>query len=330
MIYKNSARAAQKYQKSQIWRGKKISNETTFRFRGIFHDTNGKQTKFGLPSRLFIQVDEDLGQKIYAVDTDNAQSLIDKLTPPSGRSPYVDVFPFTLEGLQACIDLGVEVIEYPESSLNNERNAEMIISNVTITDNKIIFDLAPDKNKIDVPDTYKTERLSDLKPKDEFKIGDDVFIVLEQTGNGTKVISKEFAYRDVAFGDNSDWKVSHIRKTLNNEYFKNIAAIIGEKNILSMDRDLTSLDGLDDYGTCTDKVSLLTTAEYAKYHKILGLKSNYPDWWWLITAASTPSNDSSRSVSFVHSDGLLSWLSCRWTNGVRPVLMLNSSLENAN
>lgn len=71
---------------------------------------------------MFIQVDEDLGQRIYAVDTDNAQSLIDKLTPPSGRSPYVDVFPFTLEGLQACIDLGVEVIEYPESSLNNERN----------------------------------------------------------------------------------------------------------------------------------------------------------------------------------------------------------------
>lgn len=315
--------------------GKKISNEATFRFRGIFHDTNGKQTKFGLPSRLFIQVDEDLGQRIYAVDTDNAQSLIDKLTPSSGRSPYVDVFPFTLEGLQECIDLGVEVIEYPESSLNNERNlnnerdVRMIISNVTITDNKIIFDLAPDKNKIDVPDIYKTERLSDLKPKDEFKIGDEVFIVLEQTGNGTKVISKELAYRDVAFGDNSDWKVSHIRKTLNNEYFKNIAAIIGEKNILTMYRDLTSLDGLDDYGTCADKVSLLTAAEYAKYHKILGMRPNHPDRWWLITAASTPSNGSSRFVCFVHSDGFLSWLSCNCSNGVRPVLMLNSSLKNA-
>ena len=102
---------------------------------------------------------------------------------------------------------------------------------------------------------------------------------MEQADNGTRVISKEFAYEEVKFGDNSNWDTSPIRKILNNEYFKKIAAIIGENNIISMDRDLTSLDGLDDYGTCTDKVSLLTATEYVKYHKILGLKSNYPDWW---------------------------------------------------
>lgn len=62
--------------------------------------------------------------------------------------------------------------------------------------------------------------------------------MLEQTDNGTRVISKEFAYNDVKFGDNSNWNVSPIRRMLNNEYFKKIAAIIGEKNILSMDRDL--------------------------------------------------------------------------------------------
>lgn len=189
---------------------------------------------------------------------------------------------------------------------------------------QVTIDLNPEQiTELTCPNMVK---LSTLLPKDEFKIGDEVFIVLEQTDNGTRVIAKEFAYYDVKFGDNSDWKVSPIRKTFNNEYFKKIAAIIGEKNILSMDRDLTSLDGLDDYGTCTDKVSLLTAAEYAKYHKILGLKPNYPDWWWLITPASTPSNDYSRYVCIVGSGGFLYWGDCVYSNGVRPFLNLESSI----
>ena len=200
-------------------------------------------------------------------------------------------------------------------------------ANVKIENGKIIIDVDPNQrgwfNTISIA-KYGV-KLSYLNPKDEFKIGDEVFIVLEQTENGTKVIAKEFAYCDVKFGDNSDWKASPIRKTLNNEYFKKIAAIIGEKNILTMDRDLTSLDGLDDYGTCTDKVSLLTSAEYAKYHKILGLKSNYPDWWWLITPASTPSNNYARGVCCVYSNGILDWNDCDCSSGVRPFLNLESS-----
>lgn len=199
---------------------------------------------------------------------------------------------------------------------------------VNINDGKLVIDIDPSQQSFfeTLLNAKNNVKLSDLKPKDEFKIGDEVFIVLEQTDNGTRVIAKEFAYRCVMFGDNSDWKVSPIRKTLNNKYFKKIAAIIGEKNILSMDRDLTSFDGLDDYGTCTDKVSLLTTAEYAKYHKILGLKPNYSDWWWLITPATTPSNDYARSVCIVNSGGILSWCDCGYSLGVRPFLNIESSI----
>lgn len=202
------------------------------------------------------------------------------------------------------------------------------IDKVTVADGKVIIDVDPNqKGWFDAILMAKNGvKLSDLKPKDEFKIGDEVFIVLEQTENGTRVIAKEFAYCDVKFGDNSDWKVSPIRKTLNNEYFKKIAAIIGEKNILSMDRDLTSLDGLNDYDTCTDNVSLLTSAEYAKYHKILGLKSDYPGWWWLITPLSTPSNDYFCSVCVVGSRGILGWGGCGCSGGVRPFCTLNSSI----
>ena len=74
------------------------------------------------------------------------------------------------------------------------------------------------------------------------------------------------------------------------------------------------------------KISLLSASEYAKYHKILGLKSNYPDWWWTITPASTPSNDYSRYVCFVLSYGILGWGGCGCCRGVRPFLNLEPSI----
>lgn len=198
-------------------------------------------------------------------------------------------------------------------------------ANIKIENGKVTIDLNPEQLAA-LTCSNKVE-LSTLKPGNEFKLGDEVFIVMEHTDKGTRVISKEFAYKEVKFGDNSNWNTSPIRRMLNNEYFEKVAAIIGENNIISMDRDLTSLDGLDDYGTCTDKVSLLTAMEYAKYHKILGLKSNYPDWWWLITPASTPSNNYVRFVCYVYSGGVLDWSACVYACGVRPFLNLESSIS---
>lgn len=209
-----------------------------------------------------------------------------------------------------------------------ETSVSININKVTVTNGKVIIDVDPtQKDWLNAVLMAKDGvRLSNLKPKDEFKIGDETFVVLEQSENGTRVIATEFAYCNMKFGDNSDWKESPIRKTLNNEYLKKIAAVIGEKNILTIDRDLTSLDGLDDYDTCADKVSLLTSAEYAKYHRILGLESNYPSWWWLITPISTPSNNYSRRVCVVGSSGILCWSYCGCSCGARPFLMLDSSI----
>lgn len=197
-------------------------------------------------------------------------------------------------------------------------------ANVTIEDGKVIIDI--DSAQINNILNIGKVQLSTLKPKDVFKIGDEEFIVLEQTDAGTKVISKQFAYCNMKFGDCADWKQSPIRTLLNGEYYNKISKLVGANNIIPMERDLTSLDGLDDYGTCTDKITLLSASEYAKYHKTLGLKSNYPDWWWTITPASTPSNDYSRSVCYVYSNGILDWRGCGYCYGVRPFLTLDSSI----
>mgnify|MGYP001046881390 CR=1 FL=1 len=210
-----------------------------------------------------------------------------------------------------------------------EMNISIDIDKVTVADGKIIIDVDPNqKGWIDTILMIKNGiKLSDLKPKDEFKIGDDVFIVLEQTENGTKVISKEFAYTNKVFGNCSDWKKSPVRTLLNGDYYNKIAKLVGASNIISMERDLTSLDGLDDYGTCNDKISLLSASEYAKYHKILGLNSKYyPNCWWTITSTSTPSNGYTHRVCCVNSFGVLDWGDSDCCCGVRPFLNLESSI----
>lgn len=169
--------------------------------------------------------------------------------------------------------------------------------------------------------------LSDLGPGTEFLIGDEVYIVLRHTGTGeSKVIRKELLPNSREFGPNADWKNSPIRDYLNEGYHNRIADVIGAENIVPMRRDLTSLDGLDDCGNCIDKVSMLTAAEYAEYHKVFGTRSRYSNWWWTITPYSTPGNGYSRCVCCVDSFGTLSWGDCDCCNGVRPFLSLNSSL----
>ena len=197
-------------------------------------------------------------------------------------------------------------------------------ANVSVEGGTVIIDL--DSAQLENILNADKVQLSTLKPKDEFKIGDEVFIVLEQSDNGTKVISKEFAYTKKAFGDCFDWTKSSVRALLNGDYYNKIVKLVGANNIISMERDLTSLDGLDDYGTCNDKISLLSASEYAKYHKILGLNTSYPDWWWTITPASTPSNGYSRDVCGVDSGDVLNWGDRDCCSGVRPFLNLEPSI----
>ena len=170
--------------------------------------------------------------------------------------------------------------------------------------------------------------LSNLVPGTELLIGEEAYMVLEHTGTGaSKVIRKELLQGARGFGSDADWKESQIREYLNGEYYERISGIIGRENIIEFSRDLTSLDGLDDYGTCVDKVSMLTASEYAKYHRIFGVRSRYHGWWWTITPFSTPSNDYHRYVCYVNSNGTLNWNDCDNCNGVRPFWWISEIYE---
>ena len=123
--------------------------------------------------------------------------------------------------------------------------------------------------------------------------------------------------------ENNDWRTSDLRKYLNEEFLKKIELEIGVGNLIEFERNLLSLDGQTEYGTCDDKVSLLTVDEYRKYRKLL---PNTGDWFWLISPWSTPCNDFKNSVSVVAPSGNFIISLYDLSLGVRPFCIFSSAI----
>lgn len=158
------------------------------------------------------------------------------------------------------------------------------------------------------------------------EIAGEEFIILDILENGVLCLSRSFAYENTQFDSNTNnYANSKIRETLNTEYLKKIADVIGEENIVEAEIDLTSDDGLDDYGKVTDKVGLITADMYRKYNRIIE-KHPVNDWWWLSTPWSTPRRCYSFTVRCVYDDGALNDNYCSCSNGVRPFLIFNPSI----
>ena len=169
----------------------------------------------------------------------------------------------------------------------------------------------------------QTKALKNIVPGEIAKIGGREYIVLEQDGGTTAVITKEFV-KNMTFGNDGDYAKSDVRKYLNDEFYKEVAAAIGSDNIVEYTVDLMADDGTGKGVSCKDKVSLLTTDRYREYREFLPA---YGSWWWLATRANATIKDYSRYVCCVDSLGALGWNVCVGCHGVRPFLVLNSSIS---
>ena len=101
----------------------------------------------------------------------------------------------------------------------------------------------------------------------------------------------------------------------------------GPNAFLTTELDLTTDDGLKDYGTCTVTIFLLTVDQYRRNRDVI---PNADDWWWLSTAFSTKSNgyeSLALSARYVGAGGALNWNSaCGGHYGLRPACYLDSDL----
>ena len=149
-------------------------------------------------------------------------------------------------------------------------------------------------------------KASDLKPGDKIIFHDMVSTVLDNAYQGGVFCLADGFIGECCFHDEdgegmNNWAKSSLRAYLNENYYDCLSDI--EKESLSFfDRDLTSEDGLTDYGTCEDVISLISCNEYRKYRKYIDKKD---DWWWTLTATSTPSSSFSGYARCVYSDGSL-------------------------
>lgn len=157
---------------------------------------------------------------------------------------------------------------------------------------------------------------------DTFKLAGLNWKILGITDKGYFCLADKLDGERIFDGESNDWNESELRHYLNYDFYKVISDEIGCENIIPLERDLLSLDGLAEYGICTDKVSLLNIDEYRKYRNLIPNTNDY--WWWLISSWSTRCNNSNRLVTVVSSSGNISRNVCYSYDGVRPVCIFSS------
>jgi len=150
-------------------------------------------------------------------------------------------------------------------------------------------------------------------------------IVLDVEQDKILVLAKE-SIGNMPFdeGNSNNFPKGTLCKYLNDEFIKKLKADGADTSaLIPTTIDLTSDDGLKDYGETTQKIFLLTCDMYRKYRSVI---PNLDDWWWLATAYSTDYS-SAYIARVVYSDGSLSsYFAYNGDFGVRPAFYLKSSI----
>lgn len=169
------------------------------------------------------------------------------------------------------------------------------------------------KEKYQKPEIGKTIEVAGIK-----------WLVLDKLEKGYLVISDEFYGKSREFDtDCNNWDSSDLRQELNTELRRKIEEAVGEGGLLKFTRDLLSMDGQTEYGSCEDYVSLISVDEYRKYRKLL---PNTGEWWWTLTPDSTKCNDDTSYIRVVSPSGDVYYNCCNGSGGVRPVCIFSSSI----
>lgn len=167
-------------------------------------------------------------------------------------------------------------------------------------------------------------KLADVPVGEIVRIGSHEMVVLEHVCGASKLIRKDLLHEGMIFGSNNNYEDSNVDEACE-AFADEIADIVGKDNILCHEVDLTSDDGLKDYGVVKRRASLITTDMYRCFVEILD-KHKIDKWWWLATPHSTERHGNSSWVKCVSPSGIIYYDFCSSDNGVRPFCILKSNI----
>lgn len=173
----------------------------------------------------------------------------------------------------------------------------------------------------------KTAAINTFGAGSIFNYGGIRWILLEHARNAALCLAADLLPDEKPFDEkeSNDWAGSSLRAYLNGDFMKELVAAGADADaFVEMVVDLTSDDGLDDYGTDRCKIALISDAQYRRFRKII---PNANNWWWTITPFSTAKNGYSRAARIVYTSGALNYYNA-WNGdaGVRPLCNLKSSI----
>ena len=183
------------------------------------------------------------------------------------------------------------------------------------------------------------ERVSDLEKKigmlhtgkaikrtfkigDTFDLADIEWKILDITEEGYVCLGSDYSagLGEIFSNQSNDWKDSKIRSIL----AEKLLPVIGSENVVPMLRNLISIDGQDEYGECTDLISIISVDEYRKYRGLIENTGDY--WWWTLTPWSTKRNGIEKTLAVVSPGGYFNLDGCSNFIGVRPFCIFSSSI----
>lgn len=137
------------------------------------------------------------------------------------------------------------------------------------------------------------------------------WIALDEVDGGVLAIVNKLIGKHAFDKENgNDWSTSTLRYYLSHDFLKNF----NTNDLIVQSLDLTSDDGMKNYGVCADYIGLLSCDQYRKYRDIL---PKYDDWWWTITPW-TCNMSSANFVRIVNTSGAVNYDHASVASGVPP------------
>lgn len=168
--------------------------------------------------------------------------------------------------------------------------------------------------------------LSEISAGEKFTTDIGKFIVLEQCGDCTKVITEDLYRENVRFDDDTrNYAKSKLRKLCDGEIYEEFAGVFGADNIILFPVKLTSVDKQNEFEPVDCKVRPITFDEAREYNDFL-VNKELPDWYWTCTPWSTEERGWKYSIAVVSPSGDFYDGNFNYDYGVRPVCILKSNI----